>query len=121
MPTERTVPPGHVELRNGVLVLFGYGIDVRVWRGHLRVEDGIGYERREGLLHRATSGLKRLVIIGHTGTITLDAIRWLAGVGASLVHIGADGEVLAATHPAAYEQPRLRCAQALALDTPVGL
>ena len=32
--------------RNGVLTLFGYGIRVHLDRGHLRVEDGLGADRR---------------------------------------------------------------------------
>ena len=55
------VPP------RGILVLTGYGLDVRVWRGRLRVADGIGRDRREALVHRATGRLRRLVVLGHTG------------------------------------------------------
>jgi CRISPR-associated endonuclease Cas1 len=62
-----------------------------------------------------------LVVIGHTGSITLDALRWPEGIGASFLQLGADGEVIAATHPQSYEQPRLRRAQALALGSPAGL
>lgn len=32
-------------------------------------------------LARATSGLDRLVIIGHTGYITLEALRWIRDIG----------------------------------------
>jgi len=46
-------------------------------RGHLVVEDGIGGDRRKGRLSRLDRDLKRVVIIGHAGTITLDAVRWL--------------------------------------------
>src|SRR5450755_552479 len=49
--------------RHGVLTLFGYGIQVRVDRGHLLVEDGIGEDRRKIRLARVGHGLKRLVCI----------------------------------------------------------
>ena len=32
--------------RQSVLTLYGYGIQVRVDRGHLLIDDGIGAERR---------------------------------------------------------------------------
>jgi CRISPR-associated endonuclease Cas1 len=105
---------------NGVLVLSGYGLDVRVWRGRLRVADGIGHDRREALVHRATGRLRRLVSLGHTGAITLEAIRWLADVGAGYLQIDADGRVLAAFGPQGTDRPGLRRAQARALDTPAG-
>jgi CRISPR-associated endonuclease Cas1 len=112
--------PADLTLPNGVLVLSGYGLEVRVWRGRLRVSDGIGHDRREALVHRATGRLRRLVVLGHTGAITLEAIRWLADVGAGYVQIDADGRVLAAFGPQGTDRPRLRRAQARALDTPAG-
>ncbi len=38
--------------RHGVVTLFGYGISVRVDRGHLILKDGIGAVRREARLPR---------------------------------------------------------------------
>jgi len=108
-------PPG------GVLVLTGYGLDVRVWRGRLRVADGIGRDRREAIVHRATGRLRRLVVLGHSGSISLEAIRWLADVGAGFLQIDADGRVLAAFGPPGTDRPGLRRAQARALDTPLGV
>ena len=70
---------------------------------------------------RATAGIRRLVVIGHTGVVTLDALRWLADIGAAFVHIDADGRVIAATGPAGLDHPALRWAQARAIDAPDGL
>jgi CRISPR-associated endonuclease Cas1 len=106
---------------NGVLVLTGYGLDIRVERGQLQVRDGIGRHRREGRIHRATGRLRRLVVIGHTGAITLDAIRWLADVGAGYLQIDQDGRVLAAFGPQGTDRPMLRRAQAHGLDAPIGI
>jgi hypothetical protein len=50
--------------KSGVLVLSGYGLSISVERGHLVVSDGIGAERRQGRLARATCKLKRLVVLG---------------------------------------------------------
>lgn len=105
----------------GVLVLTGYGLYIRVWRGRLRVADGAGHDRREATIHRATGRLRRLVVLGHTGSISLEAIRWLADVRAGFLQIDADGRVLAAFGPQGTDRPGLRRAQALALDTSLGI
>jgi CRISPR/Cas system-associated endonuclease Cas1 len=112
--------PSDLTPPNGVLVLSGYGLAVRVWRGRLRVADGIGHDRLERLVHRATGRLRRLVVIGHTGSVSLEAIRWLADVGAGYLQLDADGRVLAAFGPQGADRPGLRRAQARALDTPLG-
>src|SRR4051794_24484437 len=112
--------PPDLVVPHGVLVLTGYGLDVRVWRGRLRVADGIGRDRHEALVHRATGRLDRLVVLGHTGSISLDAIRWLADVGAGFLQLDADGRVLAAFGPQRSDRPGLRRAQARAFDTEDG-
>ncbi len=106
--------------RNGVLVLSGYGLDIRVWRGQLRVEDGIGKVRRNGLIHRSAGGLKRVVVLGHSGSISFDAIRLISDIGAGYIQVDPDGRVLAAFGPQGTDRPGLRRAQARALDTPLG-
>jgi len=73
---------------NGVLTLSGYGLRIAVERGHLMVEDGVGSARGLGASVASTEA-QRLVIIGQSGSITLDAIAWLHRVGITLVHIGA--------------------------------
>ena len=100
--------------RHGVLTLFGYGIQVRVDRGHLLVEDGIGEDRRRCRLPRVGHGLKRLVVIGSDGMVSLAALRWLADQDASFVMLERDGSVLAATGPVRPSEAKLRRAQALA-------
>lgn len=115
-------PPASLILpRDGLIVLSGYGLRVAVERGHLSVSDGVGRERREGRLARATSKLRRLVVLGHSGTVSLEALRWLADVKAAFVQIDADGEVIAATAPLGLDDPRLRRAQALATTNRIGL
>src|SRR5689334_20796108 len=67
--------------RTGVHVVSGYGIRIAVERGQLIVSDGIGSKRREARYSRATCGIKRLVVLGHSGTISFEALRWLADIG----------------------------------------
>lgn len=108
-------------IENGVLVLSGYGVRVAVRRRHLEVEDGIGRDRRRGRFSRATARLRRLVILGRTGTISLDSLRWLRDVGAGLIQIDRDGQVLAAFGPVGLDDARLRRAQALAPSNGEGI
>ncbi|MDQ3690973.1 MAG: CRISPR-associated endonuclease Cas1 [Chloroflexota bacterium] len=117
MLTQRTSGvswPEEVILSNGIFVASGYGIRIFVWRGRLRVDDGIGANRRSRLFHRATSGLRRLVVLGHTGYVSLEALRWLADLKAGFLQIDADGRVVAAFGPPGTDRPSLRRAQAVA-------
>ncbi len=107
--------------RDGILVLSGYGLRIAVERGYLVVSDGIGQDRRSGRLHRATSGLKRLVVLGHSGTVSLEALRWLHDIGAAFVQLDADGTVIVASGPSGLDDARLRLAQALAATNGTGI
>src|ERR1700741_3387894 len=99
---------------HGVLSFFGYGIHVSVDRGHLLVQDGIGRERRHFRFPRVEHGLRRLVVIGSDGFISLAALRWLSDQKASFVILERDGSVLATTGPVRPSDARLRRSQALA-------
>src|SRR6266478_2065582 len=81
--------------RHGVVTLFGYGIRVQVERGHLVLEDGIGPDRRKARVPRVGHGLRRLVVIGADGMVSLAALRWLADQDAAFVMLNRDGSVLA--------------------------
>jgi CRISPR-associated endonuclease Cas1 len=87
----------------------------------LLVEDGIADERWTARFSRLDRQLKRVVIIGHAGTITLDAIRWLHGVGVPLVHLDTDGTVFLVAAPSGAIVPALRRAQAMAAETGLGV
>jgi CRISPR-associated endonuclease Cas1 len=103
-----------IEPKHGAITLYGYGIDVRVDRGHLIVHDGIGSRRTIARFARIGHGIRRLVVIGSDGTVTLSALRWLADQDASFVMLDRDGSVLATTGPVRPSDARLRRAQALA-------
>jgi CRISPR-associated endonuclease Cas1 len=107
--------------RDGVLCLCGYGLRVAVERGHLVVEDGIGAVRRSGRFHPIQRSLRRLVVVGHTGTLTLEAIRWLQDAEVVLLHLDSDGRVLAVAGPTGPDHPTLRRAQARAVETGLGI
>ena len=106
--SERLVP------RQGVLTLSGYNIMVRVERGHLLIRDAIGREQREARFSRVGHGLRRLVVIGNDGMISLAALRWLHDQKAAFVMLDRRGVLLTAVGPVGPKDSRLKRAQAVA-------
>jgi CRISPR-associated endonuclease Cas1 len=121
MAASHTLPHSHSVRKSGVLVLNGYGIRVQVSAGHLCLHDGIADERRTIRLPRVNHGLKRLVMIGNDGFITLEALRWLVDQGAAFVMLDRRGKALMVTGPVAPSDAKLRRAQALSLGNGVAL
>ncbi len=119
-PRIKATPTTGMKARRGILTLAGYGLRIGVERGHLVVEDGIADERRRGRFSRV-SKLRRLVVLGHAGTVTLEALRWLRDVGAAFIQIDADGQVVAATGPLAVSDPRVLRGQVLAAENGLAL
>lgn len=108
-------PPAISQIpKHGVLTLYGFGIRVSMQSGHLCMEDGIGPERRKFRLPRVGHGLRRLVVIGNDGLVSLAALRWLADQDAAFVMLERDGQVFMTTGPVRPSDARLRRAQALA-------
>jgi CRISPR-associated endonuclease Cas1 len=110
-----------IEPRYGVITLFGYGTSVRVDRGHLVVEDGIGAVRRSARFPRVGHGLRRVVTIGTDGMVSLAALRWLADQDACFVMLDRVGKVVATTGPVSPSDARLRRAQSLAHQSGIAL
>lgn len=106
---------------HGVVTLFGYGIQIRVERGHLILEDGIGSHRRYGRFTRIGHGIRRLVVVGLDGMISLAALQWLADQKAAFVMLDRDGRVFSTTGPQRAPDARVRRAQSLAGSSEVGL
>src|SRR4051812_8410791 len=107
--------------RDGIAVASGYGLKLYVNRGHLVIHDGVGRERQTRRFHRATSGIKRLVVIGHSGFVSFEALRWLRDIGAAYIQLDNAGSLLAVSASPGSNRPALRRAQALARSTSVGL
>jgi CRISPR-associated endonuclease Cas1 len=106
---------------DGVLVLSGYGIRIGVHRRHLIVSDGVGRDRRSGRLSRAVAGLKRLIVLGHSGIVSLESLRWLHGIGAGFIQLDTDGQLIAAFGSIEGDDARLRRTQASAMTSPLGV
>jgi CRISPR-associated endonuclease Cas1 len=110
-------PINDLTSESGVLALSGYGIRVAVERGHLVTEDGAGAHRRVGCFPRVASGIRRLIVVGHSGIVTLEALRWLHEIDAAFVQIGPDGELIASGAPNAIRDTRVRRGQAVAMHS----
>lgn len=107
--------------RSGVFTLSGFGIKVWIQAGHLHIEDGIGMDRRKIRLARVGHGLKRLVIVGSDGFVSLAALRWLTDQNAGFVLLERDGKTICVTGPVGSSDAKLRRAQALAIGNGMGL
>jgi CRISPR-associated endonuclease Cas1 len=105
---------------SGLLLLHGYGLRLDVEGGHLVADDGLGADRVRHRISRLDRSLKRVLILGHAGTVSLDAIRWLNGVGVPLTHLDSDGRVFFVSAPTGAVIPALRRNQALAVETGLG-
>jgi CRISPR-associated endonuclease Cas1 len=105
----------------GVCIADGYGIQVRVRNRCLVVSDGIGRFRRERVFAKALADIRRLVIIGHEGAISLEALRWLSDARIDFLQIDRDGKPIFGSAEFGLNDPRLRRAQALARDNRSGL
>ncbi|MGA8621598.1 MAG: CRISPR-associated endonuclease Cas1 [Candidatus Sulfotelmatobacter sp.] len=125
MAARKTVPQlaqSHNSVpRHGVLILVGYGISVSVDKGHLIIEDGIATQRYHYRLPRIGHNLRRLVVVGSDGLVSLAALKWLRDQDASLVFIERNGKTLCVTGPVGSSDAKLRRAQALAISNGVGL
>jgi CRISPR-associated endonuclease Cas1 len=105
-----------------ILIADGYGLRIHVERGHLVIHDGIGTHRRTRRIPRVERTNTRLLILGHTGGITLDALTWCHDVGITVTQLDpVTGRILIAIGAAGRDDPRLRRAQALAPGNQVGL
>ena len=103
------------------MTLSGYGIKACVDRGHLLLEDGCGADRHTVRLPRVGHGLKRLVVVGSDGFVSLAALRWLADQEAGFVMLERNGKTLCVTGPVGSSDAKLRRAQALAIGNGMGL
>ena len=71
--------------RHGVITLHGFGITVYVNRGHLILRTVSVANHREGRFARVGHDVRRLVVIGSHGSVSLAALRWLADQDAAFV------------------------------------
>jgi CRISPR-associated endonuclease Cas1 len=113
--------PTPLRRRGEVCIVQGHGVRITVEHGLLAVSDGAGRNRRQRRYSRTEHGLARLVVIGSAGSVSLEALRWLADVGIGFAHFDRDGRLLTHSAEQGVDDARLRRAQALAIVTPSGI
>jgi CRISPR-associated endonuclease Cas1 len=118
MPTHT---PSDLRPAKGVVAVSGYGLRIAVERGHLTVTDGAGRTRRTGRFSRVSPTLRRIIVTGSSGLVTLDAMAWLCDTGVAFTQLDNDGRVLSMNAVAAINDVRVRRGQALAALSPRGL
>ena len=105
-----------------VMILDGFGLTLKVHRGHMVAEDGYGTTRRSRTLYRAERNVRRIIILGTTGSISIAALRWCADVGIAVIVLDpSEGRILSVGTPTTHFDARLRRAQAMAGVGDVGL
>ena len=109
-----------VTVNPGIYIISGV-VTVNVDSGQLRIKAGAFENRPELRLSKATSRLKRLILLGHSGTISLKAFRWLHDIGAAVLQIDYDASVVLASAPSGLDYPLLRRKQAQAAGSDLGL
>jgi CRISPR-associated endonuclease Cas1 len=106
---------------DGVVVIDGYGAHLKVEKGSLRISDGVGAHRRERSFSRAQAP-SAVVVQAHGGSVSLDAIKWLTGLGVPLTFCSPNAErVLLASPPQRPVDAALLRAQLRAKDDETGI
>jgi CRISPR-associated protein Cas1 len=84
--------------RSGMKILFlsGYGIDPSVDSGRLEIKDGrdLNKEPKEIVLKPKGDDYDGIVIYGHSGNVSLEAMRWLSKQNIPLTVLNWDGRML---------------------------
>jgi CRISPR-associated endonuclease Cas1 len=105
----------------GICVVDGHGLRIRVDRAHLVIDDGLGEWRRTRRFARATHGLRRLVVLGHSGSISIESLRWCHRLGIEVAIVDPDANLTFGSVPDAVDDARLRRAQVCAAESELGV
>ncbi|QUH03822.1 CRISPR-associated endonuclease Cas1 [Saccharopolyspora erythraea] len=114
-----------------VVVVDGHGISITVKKGELVIKDGMCGRGRTRTIARKDRHVRRIVVIGHTGHISLDAMHWIKGISVtphgyrrtdptSLVVVNPEGG-LTMTSAQSPRDTRVHRAQALLRGNPAAL
>lgn len=79
------------------LYLSGHGISMKVENARLKIRDGCEFERAEPMeyeLKPKYDEFDNIVIYGHSGNITLEALKWLSKQNIQLTILNWDGSLL---------------------------
>ena len=110
---------------NPVVIVHGYGIQVKMQHGHLVIRDGIGKHHRERKYPQADRTLRRIIITGPDGYLTLDALQYCRDHGITVTMVNPDGELVSdyasATDRHDARLIRRQCMASMEDSSPVGI
>lgn len=75
-------------------VAHGYDIAIRVKNGQLLIKDGISSRTSERRYPKSDRTLRRIVVTGQTGYVTLEALRWCAEHDISVATLDLNGDLI---------------------------
>lgn len=96
------------------LILSGHGISMNVDGGKLHIQDGHDFNRPNPdnyVFKPKFIDLDNIVVYGHSGNISLDAIRWLTKQNVPLTVLNWDGRLLTSIMPLEHKSSNIRMAQ----------
>lgn len=86
------------ERRKDPLILTGYGLSINVDKGRLAIKDGATHFPQERQEHQFFKGSldipPRIIVLDGFGTITLDALDWMAEQNIALIRVKWNGQFL---------------------------
>ncbi|HEY3375346.1 MAG TPA: CRISPR-associated endonuclease Cas1 [Candidatus Aquicultor sp.] len=98
------------------LVLTGHGLDIRVQYGGLKIRDGFPHKQeiRDTFINRGLNDIEHIVILGQSGSITFDALKWIADQDIAVTFVDYNGELLTDFIPKEHTSGVTKRRQALA-------
>lgn len=84
-----------------ILVLYGYGLDIRISYGRLKIKHGFpsNDEKIELLIDKGTNQIEHIIVIGQTGAITFEAIQWIVAQNMMVTFFDGIGNVITEIAP----------------------
>jgi len=108
-----------VMANSDTLVLNGHNCSLRVSNSALHVKQGklMGVDREPIIYYKGVVPIRTIVIMGRSGTISVEAFHWCKEQNISLVMLDGVGNVLYSLSPESESNAKLRRAQYQAIDT----
>lgn len=105
-------------MEKNILTVNGFGIDIRVNGGQLKIKDGFMFEggQRETNICRGLNDIDHIVIFGQTGNISFDALKWIIDQKVMVTMLDPDGNVITRFMPESHISGITKRRQATAGD-----
>ena len=90
--------------KNEMLILNGYGLDIRLNSNGLLIKNGFPNQEKT-FISAANNDLDHIVVLGQSGSISIDAIHWLRAQNIAITFLDSYGNI--ATHFIPWEHKAL--------------